>query len=68
MSMNDMSDVGQDKTHKEAVEKYDAEHGTYKESIDTVPTDDRLPTAQMPKAPESTPFVVGPLTPGGRSA
>jgi hypothetical protein len=32
MCQMDVSDVGQGKTHNEAVEKYDAEHGKYDDS------------------------------------
>ena len=56
----DTSDVGHGKTHPEPVCKHDAEQGYYKDSITPVATEDRLPTAQMPKAPDPSPFVLGP--------
>jgi hypothetical protein len=59
-------DVGQDKPLKDFTERYDAEVGTYKDNIDTVPVADRLPTAQMPKAPDPNPFTLGPMSSGGR--
>jgi len=57
----DVNDVGQDKSHKDATEKYDAEHGTYKDGTDSVSVDDRLPTAQMPKGTDPSPFTLGPI-------
>jgi len=59
-------DVGQDKAHKDFTERYDAEVGTYKDNIESVPTADRLPTAQMPKAPDPDPFKLGGMSSGGR--
>jgi len=60
------SNVGQDKQFKDFTERYDSEVGTYKDNIVSVPTDDRLPTAQMPKAPDPSPFTLGPMSSGGR--
>lgn len=57
----DPHDVGQGKTHNDITEKYDSVAGTYKNNIDQVPTEDRIGTAQMPLAPDPSPFVVGPL-------
>lgn len=57
--------TGSDK-QKEAVDAYDANYGKYADKIDTVPVDDKLATAQMPKAPDPAPFVVGPQSTGGR--
>ena len=60
------AEVGQDKPLKDFTERYDAECGTYKDNIVDVPVEDRLPTAQMPKAPDPSPFKVGPMSSGGR--
>jgi len=49
--------TGSDK-QTEAVNEYDKNYGTYKDDIDAVPTDERLPTQQMPKAPDPSPFIV----------
>jgi hypothetical protein len=59
-------DVGQEKQFKDFTERYDSEVGTYKDNIVAVPTEDRLPTAQMPKAPDPMPFKLGPMSSGGR--
>lgn len=59
-------DVGQGKKFNDFTERYDSEVGTYADNIAPVPTDDRLPTAQMPKAPDPSPFTLGPMAPGGR--
>ena len=53
--------TGQDKPSKEPVEQHDKNYGTYKDAVEGVPTDDRLPTAQMPKAPDPSPFKIGGL-------
>lgn len=66
MPQNDAEDVGQHRTHEDATEKYDAAAGTYKDTVNPVPTEDRLPTAQMPKGQDPMPFKLGPQTPGGR--
>jgi hypothetical protein len=58
--------TGLDKPLKEAVEQHDKTYGTYKDNITPVPTDDRLPTANMPKAPDPSPFALGPMAGGGR--
>jgi hypothetical protein len=53
--------TGQEKPVKDATEQYDKNYGTYKDAVDAVPTDDRLPTANLPKAPDPSPFTLGPL-------
>lgn len=58
--------TGQDKDSKEPVQEHDKNYGTYKDNITPVPTDDRLPTANMPKAPDPNPFALGPMSGGGR--
>lgn len=65
-NFEEAKDVGQDKPLKDFTERYDAEVGTYKDNIVTVPVDDRLPTAQMPKAPDPDPFKLGGMSSGGR--
>jgi len=64
--MVDPNNVGLERTYKDATEGHDAEHGTYKDSADDMPVEQRLPTADMPKAPDPSPFKVGPMTTGGR--
>lgn len=64
--MPDPNSVGQDRTYKTVDEAEKAEKGTYADNIETVNTDDRLPTAQMPKGTDPDPFNLGPQAPGGR--
>jgi len=58
--------VGVDKTSKSVPEEYDKIYGTSHDPVEDVPTDDKLPTANMPKAPDPSPFTLGPVSPGGR--
>jgi len=51
----DLADVGQGKTHNEAVEKYDQENGKYQ---DNVPAGPHVPNA-APAAPDPSPFKIG---------
>jgi hypothetical protein len=47
-------------------EKYDAQHGKYKDAVDAMPLEgERLPTNAIPKAPDRIPFKVEPA--GGAS-
>jgi len=64
--MVDPNTVGQDRTYKDAVEAHDADHGKYNDAVDAVPTEQRLPQSQLPKAPDPDPFTMGPMTTGGR--
>ena len=64
--MPDPSTIGQDKTYKDATEAYDAEKGGYKDTIETVSTEQRLPQQQLPQAPDPSPFKLGAMTPGER--
>jgi hypothetical protein len=48
------------------VDEYDSQHGTYKDEIHNLPDDVKLPTGQMPQAPDPKPFSVGSQAPGGR--
>ncbi len=52
---NDQSSVGQDRQYKEAVEKYDAEHGKYQGNV---PAEPKLPNSS-PAAADPSPFKVG---------
>ncbi len=61
----DPNTVGQDRARKTIVEAHDSDHGVYTENVDTVPTEQRLPTTQMPMAPDPSPFNLGPITGGG---
>jgi hypothetical protein len=54
------------KTHDATVCAYDAAHGVYSDAVEKMAEDDKLPTGQMPKAPDPSPFTLGPLSPGGR--
>jgi hypothetical protein len=60
--MKDINNVGAGKGHEDVVSAYDAEHGKY---VDNVPPstspEERLPTVNMPKAPDPSPFSIGPL-------
>jgi hypothetical protein len=63
----DVNDVGQGKTHNQATDKYDAEHGVYKPTIEgVIPVEQLTQIDQMPKAPDPDPFTVGPAAPTGR--
>lgn len=64
--MPDPNAIGQDRTYQDATEAHDADHGTYSDSIPAVPTENRLPQAQLPKATDPSPFNLGPMTPGER--
>lgn len=55
MNPEDTSNIGQDRQYKEAVERYDAEHGTYKPNV---PQEPNLPNAS-PAGPDPKPFKVG---------
>lgn len=54
--------VGPDKPSKDVTDEHDKTYGKYGDKTKEVPVDDRLPTANMPKAPDPTPFSLGPLT------
>lgn len=64
--MADASNVGQDKTHKDVTDAYDAEHGKYEDTVAKVPEEERLPLREMPKGPDPSPFTLGPMAPGRR--
>jgi len=60
------SGVGEGST-PDVVTKYDRENGSYKDEVVAIPEEQRLPTVNMPKAPDPSPFTLGSMTPGGRS-
>lgn len=62
----DTNDVGQDRTYTEPTKKYDAGQGAYKDNVEGMPQDDKLPTGELPQAPDPSPFKIGPL--GGGTA
>lgn len=64
--MPDPNSIGQDRQYQDAVDAHDADHGEYGDNIENVPTDSRLPTTNMPQAPDPNPFTLGPMAPGGR--
>jgi hypothetical protein len=64
--MIDPNSVGQDRTYKDSAKAADATHGTYNDAANQGEPEQRLPTTQMPKAPDPDPFTLGPQAPGGR--
>jgi len=40
--------------------------GQYQSNVPETPVEQRLPTVSLPKAPDPSPFRVGPMSPGGR--
>lgn len=44
----------------------DSYDGKYKDRANDLPEDGKLPTGNMPKAPDPSPFALGPTAPGGR--
>ena len=55
-TQNEAEGVGQDGQYKDVVDKYDAEHGKYK---DNVPQPPPIPTIPM-AGPDPSPFKLGP--------
>jgi hypothetical protein len=48
-------------------EKYDSQHGTYDDAVDKLPLEgERLPTDALPKAPDPSPFKLGPIGPAAK--
>jgi hypothetical protein len=64
--MIDPKNIGQGRTHEDATDAYDAEHGEYEHVVGKLPKDERLQELEMPKAPDPSPFALGPMAPGGR--
>jgi hypothetical protein len=56
---NQADNVGQAGTYKEVTEKYDAEHGTFKQNVPRDGTVSGLPNAN-PASPDPSPFKLGP--------
>ena len=61
-----MADTTRDQTFNDSlpggdttkVDQYDKAHGTYKDGVNEVPLEQRLPFPQLPKAPDPSPFVL----------
>ena len=45
--------------NKTPVDEYDQTHGTYKDPVESMTTDEKLPLKQMPQAPDPAPFKFG---------
>jgi hypothetical protein len=54
----DANDIGQGRKFASGEMAYDAQMGTYKDSLPAMTTDSKLPTVQMPMAPAPSPFVI----------
>ena len=64
--MPDPNTIGQDKAYKDATDEYDAGKGSYTEQVTTgEDAGPRLPTADMPKAPDPSPFNLTPTPAAG---
>jgi hypothetical protein len=61
-----LKNVGHGKAHSTPNEAKDASCGVYKDSIQQMPIEERLPMNQMPKGQDPMPFKLGPMAPGGR--
>ena len=61
-----LKDVGHGKKYSTPNEAKDASCGTYEDSVAKMPLEEKLPSAQMPKAPDPSPFKLGPMSSGGR--
>jgi hypothetical protein len=53
--------IGQERQHNDATQQYDAEHGAHRDNVEGMPQDDKLPTGELPQAPDPSPFRIGPL-------
>lgn len=58
--------IGQDRQYQNPADAYDAVHGKYADPIYGIPTESKLPTAQMPMAPAPMPFAMIASAPGER--
>ena len=56
---------GNEQPAKEPVEAYDSKHGTYADAVEKVPQEQLLQEQTMPKAPDPSPFKLGPMAGGG---
>jgi hypothetical protein len=54
--MQDYGNIGQDKPTKTPQDEYDSKHGSYSDGLEKLSTDERLPLAEMPKAPDPKPY------------
>jgi hypothetical protein len=63
---SDAAGVGQAGTVNDFVQKYDATHGKYVDTAAAGTPEGRLPTVSFPKAPDPSPFSIGPMTSGER--
>lgn len=60
--MLDPKSIGQGKAHPDATDAYDAAYGKHESNVPrTGKAEDSLPTDAMPKAPDPSPFKIGPL-------
>jgi len=64
--MSDIKQVGQGRQYTDAVTADEAERGKYHDGASEKPEAERLPSGQLPKAPDPSPFTLGPLGPTGR--
>lgn len=62
----DPNAIGQGRQFPNPSDAYDAAHGKYGDQLPTMPTESKLPTAQMPMAPAPSPFVVHTAASGER--
>ena len=53
--------VGQERQFTDATQQYDAEHGDHTDNVEGMAPDDKLPTGELPQAPDPSPFRIGPL-------
>lgn len=64
--MIDAKNIGQGKQHEDATNAHDDAYGHYDDNVAKLPKDERLQEMEMPKAPDPSPFALGPMAPGGR--
>jgi len=62
----DVKNVGHGKAYPTPNDAKDASCGVYKDNTEAMSADDKLPVKQMPKAPDPSPFILGPMAKGGR--
>jgi len=63
----DPKSIGQAETYKDATDAYDAGYGSYEANVPrTGDEESLLPTTQLPKGKDPSPFVLGPMATGGR--
>ena len=64
--MPDPNQIGQDRQFQTDDEAHKAESGEYADNTATIPDEERFQESNLPKAPDPSPFKLGPLAPGGR--